>query len=84
MPHSVSPGFTVCESGALGARSDNATPACATRLAVSRISGVTGRRLAWAWAGAAATRLQRATAVPKTSGANQTLAPGNGPTLRGF
>jgi hypothetical protein len=44
MPHSVSPGCTVCESGALGARSASGTPACATRLAVSRHSGVTGMR----------------------------------------
>jgi hypothetical protein len=43
MPHSVSPGCTVCESGALGARSDSGTPAPATCCAVARWAGVIGR-----------------------------------------
>ena len=69
MPHSVSPGCTVCESGALGARSSSGTPAWATRWAVSRHSGVTGRLLvcakAWQLALASASSAKPGTAASR-------------------
>ena len=52
--HSVSPRLTVYSSGALGASSDNGTPACATCSAVERCPGVIGKFCAKA-AGAART-----------------------------